>query len=218
MDKCPACGSTDVHRSRTLNAGERLKKKFTEERPHRCHACGWRGWGEVRAAAADQAGKAADERLSAAAELDVPMKGTGSGVGGPASDPGIHLDVSGWPATGSLAPPDGNGRPAGGAAIAAVLGAQSVAQSGNGAEVTGEAGGILPAGERPAPHRHHRRHAHVPKPGLPHDRRASPAGSLPGRSSASSRAIGNSRRILAFLVTTFVLLAIAILLRACSAR
>jgi hypothetical protein len=42
---CPKCGSPRVHRSRTRNVWERLRKNFTPGRIHRCHGCGWRGWG-----------------------------------------------------------------------------------------------------------------------------------------------------------------------------
>jgi predicted RNA-binding Zn-ribbon protein involved in translation (DUF1610 family) len=45
MTNCPACGSTDIHRSRSASLAERGRKLFSKERPHRCHACGWRGWG-----------------------------------------------------------------------------------------------------------------------------------------------------------------------------
>lgn len=45
MQNCPKCGSPRVHRSRSRNALERLRKLFTHKRMHRCHACGWRGWG-----------------------------------------------------------------------------------------------------------------------------------------------------------------------------
>ena len=45
MTNCPACGSTDIHRSRSASLTERGLKLFSKERPHRCHACGWRGWG-----------------------------------------------------------------------------------------------------------------------------------------------------------------------------
>jgi predicted RNA-binding Zn-ribbon protein involved in translation (DUF1610 family) len=43
--KCPKCGSPRIHRSRSRSLLERIRKSFTEKRPHRCHACGWRGWG-----------------------------------------------------------------------------------------------------------------------------------------------------------------------------
>jgi hypothetical protein len=44
---CPKCGSPRVHRSRTRTFWERLRKNFTNDRIHRCHACNWRGWGRV---------------------------------------------------------------------------------------------------------------------------------------------------------------------------
>jgi hypothetical protein len=44
---CPKCGSPRIHRSRSRNAWERLRKSFTNRRLHRCHACEWRGWGPV---------------------------------------------------------------------------------------------------------------------------------------------------------------------------
>ncbi len=45
MQQCPKCGSPRIHRSRSRNLVERLRKTVTSTRPHRCHACGWRGWG-----------------------------------------------------------------------------------------------------------------------------------------------------------------------------
>jgi hypothetical protein len=45
MESCPKCGSPRVHRSRARSALERLRKRLTEKRLHRCHDCGWRGWG-----------------------------------------------------------------------------------------------------------------------------------------------------------------------------
>lgn len=47
MLNCPKCGSPRVHRSRTRTVWERFRKNFTQARLHRCHACGWRGWGAV---------------------------------------------------------------------------------------------------------------------------------------------------------------------------
>ncbi len=45
MRKCPNCGSPRVHRSRSRGVLEQLRKAVSSKRPHRCHACGWRGWG-----------------------------------------------------------------------------------------------------------------------------------------------------------------------------
>lgn len=44
MTTCPSCGSNRVHRSRTRNFAERLRRQFSFRRPYRCDACGWRGW------------------------------------------------------------------------------------------------------------------------------------------------------------------------------
>ena len=44
---CPGCGSSRLWRSRSQSLKDRLWKRFTEERPHRCHDCGWRGWMKV---------------------------------------------------------------------------------------------------------------------------------------------------------------------------
>jgi hypothetical protein len=44
---CPVCGSDDVCRSPSRTLVERLQKRFTAERLHRCQACRWRGWGAV---------------------------------------------------------------------------------------------------------------------------------------------------------------------------
>ncbi len=45
MTKCPACGSVDIHRSRSASMAERGRKLLSGDRLHRCRACGWRGWG-----------------------------------------------------------------------------------------------------------------------------------------------------------------------------
>lgn len=45
MTRCPACGSTDLHRSQSRTLLERFRKRFTVERLHRCRECSWRGWG-----------------------------------------------------------------------------------------------------------------------------------------------------------------------------
>jgi len=42
--KCPACASTDIHRSRIKSRTEHMRKSFSPKRPYRCHACNWRGW------------------------------------------------------------------------------------------------------------------------------------------------------------------------------
>lgn len=45
MLQCPTCGSGGaVHRSSARTWWERWRKRLTEKRPYRCHACGWRGW------------------------------------------------------------------------------------------------------------------------------------------------------------------------------
>jgi len=51
LHKCPQCGSSRIERSRSRSFLERVRKRFTGKRPHRCHACGWRGW--LSAAATD---------------------------------------------------------------------------------------------------------------------------------------------------------------------
>ena len=45
MQSCPKCRSARVYRSRSRGWFERFRKGFTNKRLHRCHACGWRGWG-----------------------------------------------------------------------------------------------------------------------------------------------------------------------------
>ena len=45
MQQCPKCGSPRIHRSRSRSVIEHIRKAVTSKRPHRCHACGWRGWG-----------------------------------------------------------------------------------------------------------------------------------------------------------------------------
>lgn len=44
MAQCPKCHSENVHRSRTRSRWERWRRDVTGKRPHRCHACNWRGW------------------------------------------------------------------------------------------------------------------------------------------------------------------------------
>ena len=44
MTTCPSCGSLNVHRSQCRTLIERIQKRFTSERLHRCHECRWRGW------------------------------------------------------------------------------------------------------------------------------------------------------------------------------
>jgi FlaA1/EpsC-like NDP-sugar epimerase len=44
---CVSCGSDSVHRSRVTGPLEKLRRQTTAKRPHRCYACGWRGWTDV---------------------------------------------------------------------------------------------------------------------------------------------------------------------------
>jgi UDP-GlcNAc:undecaprenyl-phosphate GlcNAc-1-phosphate transferase len=41
---CPSCRTAEVHRSKSKNIVERLRKLRTDKRLYRCDACGWRGW------------------------------------------------------------------------------------------------------------------------------------------------------------------------------
>lgn len=41
---CPSCISTRVHRSRSRNLVERVRRNLSAERLFRCDGCGWRGW------------------------------------------------------------------------------------------------------------------------------------------------------------------------------
>lgn len=41
---CPKCRSTDLHRSRSRNWTEQLRKELGPKRPFRCAKCQWRGW------------------------------------------------------------------------------------------------------------------------------------------------------------------------------
>jgi len=45
MQICPKCQSNRVHRSRSRNWWEKLRRDFSKNRAYRCAACGWRGWG-----------------------------------------------------------------------------------------------------------------------------------------------------------------------------
>jgi hypothetical protein len=41
---CPKCQRATLHRSATRTLFERLLKKMTNKRLHRCSDCDWRGW------------------------------------------------------------------------------------------------------------------------------------------------------------------------------
>ena len=45
MQKCPKCDSGQIQRSRAKSRMEQMRKFLSFARPHRCRACGWRGWG-----------------------------------------------------------------------------------------------------------------------------------------------------------------------------
>ncbi|MGH9371856.1 MAG: polysaccharide biosynthesis protein, partial [Vicinamibacterales bacterium] len=42
--KCPTCQSFSLQRSHARSIAERIKRNLSNERLHRCTACGWRGW------------------------------------------------------------------------------------------------------------------------------------------------------------------------------
>jgi FlaA1/EpsC-like NDP-sugar epimerase len=42
--KCPACGSDNVHRSRAKSRIEEARKSISHKRLYRCGVCNWRGW------------------------------------------------------------------------------------------------------------------------------------------------------------------------------
>ena len=44
LQRCPACRSHALFRSRGKTVLDRLHKQVTEKRLHRCQKCGWRGW------------------------------------------------------------------------------------------------------------------------------------------------------------------------------
>jgi hypothetical protein len=46
MLRCPRCQSTQIHRTPTESKWALLRRRMTSKRPHRCHDCGWHGWGE----------------------------------------------------------------------------------------------------------------------------------------------------------------------------
>ncbi len=47
MQKCPKCESPRIHRSRAKTRAEEVWKCVSFKQLHRCHACGWRGWGKT---------------------------------------------------------------------------------------------------------------------------------------------------------------------------
>jgi hypothetical protein len=59
---CPKCGSPRIHRSRSRTFWERFRKNFTRDRLHRCHGCGWRGWGPVTSESSQPKEQAAASR------------------------------------------------------------------------------------------------------------------------------------------------------------
>ena len=44
ISTCPRCREPKLHHSRAKSAFERIRRRFTERVPFRCHGCGWRGW------------------------------------------------------------------------------------------------------------------------------------------------------------------------------
>ena len=44
---CPTCASPRVLQSRLRGRFERIRQRFTDKEPYRCHACGWRGWRDL---------------------------------------------------------------------------------------------------------------------------------------------------------------------------
>jgi hypothetical protein len=44
LPTCPKCQSATLHRSASRTLFERLLKKMTIKRLHRCSECAWRGW------------------------------------------------------------------------------------------------------------------------------------------------------------------------------
>jgi hypothetical protein len=48
MTRCPSCSSPRIYPSRLRSAIERVRRALTERQPYRCHACGYRGWSEIR--------------------------------------------------------------------------------------------------------------------------------------------------------------------------
>jgi predicted RNA-binding Zn-ribbon protein involved in translation (DUF1610 family) len=47
MTNCPTCSSARIYPSRLRSAIERVRRALTEHQPYRCHACGFRGWGQI---------------------------------------------------------------------------------------------------------------------------------------------------------------------------
>ena len=46
MLRCPRCQSTEIYRTPTKSTWALIRRRITTKRPHWCHSCGWRGWGE----------------------------------------------------------------------------------------------------------------------------------------------------------------------------
>lgn len=47
MRECPKCHSLEMHRSRPRSLRERFLIWLRGSNPHRCRACGYRGWGGI---------------------------------------------------------------------------------------------------------------------------------------------------------------------------
>ena len=45
--QCPRCHSRRVYPSRSRSIRERVRQKFSDRQPYRCHACNWRAWCDV---------------------------------------------------------------------------------------------------------------------------------------------------------------------------
>jgi hypothetical protein len=44
---CPKCGASSLKRIPSDRLLHRIRKLFTERRPHTCRKCGWTGWNAV---------------------------------------------------------------------------------------------------------------------------------------------------------------------------
>jgi hypothetical protein len=47
MTRCPTCSSPRIYPSRLRSPLERIRRALTDRQPYRCHACEYRGWGEI---------------------------------------------------------------------------------------------------------------------------------------------------------------------------
>jgi len=96
MHRCPHCSSTFVRLVRPTWL-ERARFRFTEQRPHECWHCGWRGWLSPDPQADPQAEPEADPEADQPAGRVPGERGAPSRVG--AADPALQRTADSGPSS-----------------------------------------------------------------------------------------------------------------------